>query len=667
MKALALLLQLGISLSSIAQKDPIKFGDIPLKDLEMTVYDKDSSAEAVILADYGQSTITYQQTVGFKLTFERITRIKILKKEGLDWANFEIPLYNDGSDTEKASSVKGVTYNLVNGKVVESKLSNDGKFKEKRTDNLDILKVTMPSVKEGSVIELTYTVLSDFLSNFQDWTFQSTIPTAFSEYRANIPEYFRYDKYMQGYIAVTVSPVQVSPRSINFNEINRSGDRLVKSTIENSQVRYGESNHRWVANDVPAFREEPYLTTYKDYISKLNFELASINMPNQPVRNMMGSWEEINKKYFEELGGEIKANGFLKSTVEGLVAGAQSPEEKIAAITNFVKQNFSWTGQSTKFAENPLRKVFEEKKGSSAEINMILGSMLEKADIQVRPVLLSTRDHGMVRETSAVSTQFNYVLCMVTVDGKNILLDATERFLPINLIPERCLNGRGLALGKEAFDWIDLGSKTKTRSSVTADLTLSSTSLVGKLKLDHNGYAALQKRKNYFAKGESDYVKDFIGSHIWELNKSEIQNAKEVQNNFVEIHDVTINETVTPAGDILYIDPFIVGNIKTNPFKTEKREYPVNFGRPDEQVYVYKLTLPDDYVVDELPKNKLLAMPDNGGKYMYNATINGNVINITSILSINKGLFSQEEYPVLREFYNQVVAKQAEQIVLKKK
>jgi hypothetical protein len=36
-------------------------------------------------------------------------------------------------------------------------------------------------------------------------------------------------------------------------------------------------------------------------------------------------------------------------------------------------------------------------------------------------------------------------------------------------------------------------------------------------------------------------------------------------------------------------------------------------------------------------------------------------------MSINKTLFAQDEYPNLREFYNQVVAKQDEQIVLKKK
>jgi len=36
-------------------------------------------------------------------------------------------------------------------------------------------------------------------------------------------------------------------------------------------------------------------------------------------------------------------------------------------------------------------------------------------------------------------------------------------------------------------------------------------------------------------------------------------------------------------------------------------------------------------------------------------------------MSINRSLFSQDEYANLREFYSQVVAKQAEQVVFKRK
>ena len=149
----------------------------------MTSYDKDSSASAVILADYGTSAISYRQNIGFSLDFERITRIKILTKEGLSWGDFSIPLYKNGSEDEKLVGLKAVTYNLEDGKIVESKVKNDQIFKENVDAHWDITKVTCPNVREGSVVEISYKVNSPFWFNFQDWTFQSSIPTVISEYR----------------------------------------------------------------------------------------------------------------------------------------------------------------------------------------------------------------------------------------------------------------------------------------------------------------------------------------------------------------------------------------------------------------------------------------------------------------------------------------------------
>ncbi|HTE32789.1 MAG TPA: hypothetical protein VK666_20550, partial [Chryseolinea sp.] len=93
----------------------------------------------------------------------------------------------------------------------------------------------------------------------------------------------------------------------------------------------------------------------------------------------------------------------------------------------------------------------------------------------------------------------------------------------------------------------------------------------------------------------------------------------------------------------------------------------VDFGSPEERIYMCKINIPDGYVVDELPQSKLLKLPENAAKYTYNLVQSGNTLSLTSSLQINNSLFSQEQYPNLREFYNQVVAKQAEQIVLKKK
>lgn len=676
MRKIYLCFLLCASISVLAQKAPIKFGDIPIEDMKMKIYPKDSSAEAVVLADFGESTISYEQRLGFILTFDRIRRIKILTKDGLKWGDFSIPLYHNSSDEEKLANIKVVTYNLENGKVIETKAKSDSYLKEKYDANNNITKVTWPNVKEGSVLEISYKVVSDFLFNFQDWEFQTTIPTRWSEYRARIPQYFNYEKYMQGYVVLSLNENETKPSSFTITSAQRINGGIsvtqTSTTFNQDKIDYVENRFRWAASEVPAFKSEPFITTPKDYISKMNFELSFTNFPqefsNPGIKQYMGSWEDINKTYWEAVGDEITGNNSLKNQVESITSGLTTPEQKVNAIFNYVRQNVLWDDTYRKYPENSPKKTLDEKKGSSAEINFLLACLLDKAEIEVSPVLLSTRNHGFVRESIPVSTQFNTVVCLARVGDKSILLDATDKFLPVGMLSEECLNGKGLVVSKGGFKWVNLQPATKTKTLFSADLSLvESGELKGSLKVDKNGYDAVDARKLYVDKSEKDYLNDFTKGRSWTLSKSEFQNVKEIQMPFKEIHELTINEHITKAGNTIYLSPFVLAKKAENPFKQEKRNYPVDFGHSFDEMYIAKIVIPDGYIIDELPKTKLFALPENAAKYSFNLVQFGNTINVTSNLSINKGLFTQDEYANLREFYGMVVAKQSEQIVLKKK
>lgn len=653
----------------VAQKPPIKFGDVTKEEVSMTTYDKDPIAEAVVLADYGLSWVSYRQNVGFTVDFERITRIKILTKDGLSWGNFEIPLYKNNTDREKITSVKAVTYNLEGGKVVESKLRNDGIFNEAYNENRDIVKVTCPNVREGSVVEISYKINSPYVGWLRDWTFQSTIPVVYSEYRTQIPEYYHFDRYTQGYVPLAINEHTQQPNSIKFTSFERSGTYNVQSTPNVSQVDYQDHKYRWVATDVPAFKPEPYMTSVHDYIGAINFELASLKYPNQPIKKILGTWEDLNKTLseFESFGSVVTGNNFLKKVVEDVAGSATSPEEKIIAITTYVKNNVLWDGRKRLFASQSMRKVLDERKGHSADVNLLLASMLEKAGIDVQPVILSTRDNGLLRIATPVLGQFNYVIVLARAGERSLLLDATEPLLPVGVVPERCLNGKGLAISTAGPHWVDLDLHMKTRTVTAAQMVITPEGyLDGTLSVTCNGYEALRQRKKYLNEGEEKFVRDFVGSHQWNVKSTTVENARDIAANFIGTHELTVNDKIMSTGETLYLDPFLINNLPENPFKSEKREYPVDFGSPFDVTFSLRFTIPDGYVIDEMPESKVISMPENSARYIYNLAHQGNEIILTSMFQVNRSLFSQLDYPYLREFYSQIVAKQAEQIVLKR-
>ncbi len=193
-----------------------------------------------------------------------------------------------------------------------------------------------------------------------------------------------------------------------------------------------------------------------------------------------------------------------------------------------------------------------------------------------------------------------------------VLLDATDKLLPTGTLPERCLNGNGFVVSKEgALTWVPLKSPTKSRKYFNADLVISpSGELRGKFSLDQSGYYAQSGRKKFLAKGEGEYVKEMIDNRSWVVEKSEFKNAKEINEGFKELHDVVISDHAIATDALIYINPFIDLQEKENPFKLEKREYPVDYGSPLEKLYMCKISIPDGYVVDELPKSIMLKLPE---------------------------------------------------------
>lgn len=628
-----------------AQKSPIKFGEIPMEDLKMTLYNKDSSAAAVILTDYGEAYINISIN-NASLIFERHVRIKILKKDGLKWADASIPLFHVGSNEERVTKLKAATYNLENGKLVTSSMNKDGVFKEKFNRNITLQKFTLPNVKEGSIIEYTYTISSEHLSRFPNWKFQYDIPVRWSEYWAMFPEFFIFEKYMQGYIPPHTYEVKNKPGT-----------------------DFSTQGHHWISKNVPAFKEEPFMTSEEDYVSKINLALSHIQFPNQPVREIMGTWAKLNEELIESeaFGKAIRGSGFLKKKTEEITAGITEPQKKVAAIFSYVQKNFEWTGDKDYMADN-LKKIVEEKKGTSGDLNILLASLLEKAEVPVDMVLLSTRDHGFIREQYPMERQFNYVVCRVNLGDKTWLLDPTEKFLPMGILPERCLNGIGLVISSTKHGWMKIEPKAKARTVVNSELILSGDGeLKGKVNFTCDGYDAQRLRNTYIKKGEGDYIKEFLADKTWNITKSEFQNIKEIDQSAAQIHELTINQHATLAGDVIYLNPFVAGQTTENIFKLETREYPVDYGSALEKLYMSRITIPPGYTVDELPKPKIMTLPNNSARYVYTVTQVGDAINVVSNLQINKSLFLQDEYPNLREFYNQLIAKQSEQIVLKKK
>jgi len=612
------LMGLFISNQVDAKEKKIKFGKVSMEELEMKVYELDTSAPAIILYESGYYDGANHQFIQYR-------RIKILKKEGYFMADNKFYASTTGN-------FKGKTYNLENGKIVESKLGKKSIFKEKLWEYSYIYNVAMPDVKIGSVIdiEMKYPGFPSI------WYFQKSIPVVKSEIELGDSDYLTFRKQIGGIIR---------PKEVGYNH--------------------------WIAENVPAFISEAYLSSDKNYLTRIEFDISETHFPGYYPREYAYSWKSINNLLDKRLRfgkALIWANTFLNKYVKEIEASASNETEKAKMAVETIKSLMEYNGSNRMgISEDNLSIVFNEKEGNSADINLMLVALLRKLDIETYPLVISTRANGMLHPVNPSLWKLNYVLAYAKVDGKFMPLDATSDLLPYDMLPIRCLNYNGQVLDGKGTQRVSLMPQSKYARRTYYDLSLNDNmTLSGKVSFKKAGYAAYSFRidfDDYLSK--QDYVDNLMDKYDGlAITDFSIENVNELDKPISEKYDAEIEDAILIMDNQAYINMFLLEQIDKNPFKSEERKYPVDFTYTRANIGTVRIKLPENYTVEELPDPVNLNLPDNAAKFSMIYQFSNNVLTLNYKLLINRVVFGEDVYANIKEFYGLVVSNQSKPVIV---
>ncbi len=608
-----------LSFQVFSQKAPMKYGKINIEDLKMTEYAYDTTAEAVILCDYGVFSPEHFE-------FTRTCRIKILKKDGSRWANKQINSY-------AKMKLKAAAYNLVDGEIEVTKMKSESVYEVFVEGNRVATKFSIPNVKEGTIIEFQYT----YDGMPYEWRFQDVIPVKWSELRMYQNDYLKFQKNFFGF------------ESLSINE-----------------------NGRWVGENMPAFRIEPFMNSYTNYLTKFEFAIRQIFVPGRILEEYGTSWEQVNKTLYDDryVGKRLETNLYLNNTAKEIEETELPELDKAILAYDLVKSTLTWNEGERIFAYTPLNTVFNSKKnGSCAEINYILIALLDKLDIDVTPVLLSTRDNGLLSPIFPSINKMNYVVALLKINDKNYMLDATDKLAPFGLLPKRCINGEGITLVKENSQWVNLGTNLNSKEVFYSQLSLQNDGEIkGTVSQKLLNYAAFDFRKTYEEYTSQD---EFIQNMESEnngliINDYDIENIEDIYKPIVTKYDITLQNNANVIGEFMYLNPMIFEKMDNNPFKIEERKYPIDYIHPIEKTFILNLSIPDGYAIDQLPESFKASLPENKVSFLYSIKSSGQNIQLTYKFNVNTPNIYSSEYQMLKQFYDLIIKKHSEMIVLKK-
>jgi transglutaminase-like putative cysteine protease len=650
--------------SQAQDKSPVKFGKISAEDFKTSVYSLDSNAAAVVIADIGTSTITGNVKGWFSIEFRHFKRVHILKKSSYELADVQIPLYTDGHNEEELQGLKAYTYNLENGKVVEAKLEKSGVFQDKLSKNRLVKKFTFPAIKEGSIIEYEYTIHSDFIFNLQPWEFQGSYPRLWSEYNVSIPEFLYYVFLSQG------NQYNFSRTTQDKREKFRVVDGSGAGASETYEFEANVTDYRMVMKNIPALKEESFTSTLDNHIAKIDFQLASYSHPLIP-RDVMGNWTDVTKDLLkdENFGLQLsRDNGWMSDDLRIAMNGASSDLDKAKNIYQYLQNNFTCTSYGRLYTDQPLKNILKEKKGSEVEINLLLVAMLRKAGLPADPLMLSTKSHGYALSVYPIMDKFNYVVCRTAIGGNTFYLDASHPRLGFGHLTSECYNGHARVINPEATS-VEFSSDSLNERKTTSLMLFSGEKgeISGRMQQIPGYYESYSLRSKIKEKGAEELFKDIkkdFGIDV-DISNPSIDSVEKYDQPLQLNYDVKLN---FGNEDIIYLNPMFGEGYKENPFKSATRTYPVEMPYAFDETFLLSTEVPAGYEVDELPKSIKVNFDEEGKSFFeYIISKSGGVISFRSRIKLARSYYLPDEYEILREFFNLIVSKESEQIVLKKK
>lgn len=653
-----------------AKAQNFELGKVSIEELQEKAHPKDTAAVAAFLFTKGKTSYEYNKTNGFIMLTNVKARIKIYKKEGFEWANKKVRYYLGNDAKETITFTDAVTYNLVGSIIERTKLKSEGQFNEVVNRYWGQQKISMPNVKVGSVIEYEYTIRTPYISSPKDWNFQTSIPVNYSEYKTFVPEYLVLSTNNKGYIFPAIS-VEKQAKTIKSLEMETRGAAIsssnVNASFSESILRYEETRTTYVLEHLPAMNEEAYVNNIDNYSASLVQELSMTKFPNRPLKPYSTDWNAVVKTIYgnDDFGLELDKKGYFENDINALIANLKTPEEKIEAIFNLVKSTVKWNNYYGYSCNDGVKKAYNSKTGNVAEINLILTAMLRYAGLSANPVLVSTRTNGVAIFPSR--TAFDYVISAVSVGNGLVLLDATDKFSSPDVLPLRDLNWNGRLIRKDGTsDDVDLMPKVHAKESVFMMYAFNESGKIeGKIKKQLANHEALIFRDKNILTTEDAYLEQLENeNNSIEVESYKRENDLDLSKPIVESYSFKDTNDFERINNKIYLSPMLFLATKENPFKQDARKYPIDFGYPMQNKYNINIEIPKGYSVESIPEAMNIAMADNMGSFKYMIGSSGNSLQLVISSDINTAIISAEYYQMLKDFFQKMIDKQNEKIVL---
>lgn len=648
MKKIIIVLSLCLATTLYAQRSrSTEIGEATIQELQMTSYEKDRTAPAVVLFEH--ANYYRDDRSNYRFATDHYKRIKIFNK---DEAKEKTVVNIFTGKDEFVREIRGVTYYLEDGKQKSISLSEDQIFTTQMNANVKKTSFTLPSIVNGAVIEYTYKITTPYLG-IRDWYFQSNIPKIKSKFDLAILGDFQYNVRLIGFLDLDISENSVNNQCMLLPDGGMSAC----------------ASYTYAMNYVPAFKEEDFMLSKKNYLSRISLDLKSITTKTKvgagynerietKVKNITKSWKDADKSLrLDFLNNQGSKKSFFKKKLPEDILKEADELVRATRIYNFIREHYTWNEINWVSSNISVKESFDKRSGSVDEINLSLYNSLQAAKIESYVTLVSTRENGIPTKLFPVLNDFNYLIIKVIANGEEYFVDATNKYRPFGQVPFKCLNGEARVFDfKKGSYWQNINKARRAERQVNYDVSFSEEgNIEAKVKLSNSRYFANDIRTKYYKYGEDEYLsnKESMGQNF-EIEDYTISDLNTFEKPVTESFTLISDDSFLGQSNIR-LSPIVFPTVSSNPFSLNERLFPVDFGHQRFVTQRITINVPEGYQAVSIPKDTGVKLPNNGGSYVFKVQNKGNQVKVYIRYQIAKKVFSSEEYFYLKEFFKKII------------
>lgn|GEM_PF-7116107 len=609
--------------------------------LEQTEYPGAPRVDAAYLFDLNTTEFEQSET-GFGIRYNRRIRIKVYRAGGTEYGTVSIPYYRNGL-TMQVKNIRGATYNLdAEGKVQYEPVTEANLTDKKIYDRYHEMVIVFPQVKVGSVLELSYDIVSTRPSLLPDFNVQSDIPKAYTRYYARIPAFYNYNLVRIG--------------NINYSRYDMSLSGVMEQF--GSSYQFQRILVDIEAKNVPPFVKEPFMPAEVNTRGKLDFQFTNLNLPDRDEGDGFSTWEGFTKWLLktDSWQGYYKKTRIVKSRMPASLLQGAGLANAID-IYEWVQGQVSWDGYRAMEPDLEAKTNDGSRPGNIADVNLTLYGALEAAGYEVYPLLGSTRSHGRINPEAPVLTQYNNVLVMLVLDGSSYFLNAAVPGLPFAALLNNDQNGAMLRVHPKEPELVDItaGHSARWRYEGEVLWDQSQEAYTSEWTVSQSG----------IAKGLS-WDEELVTKN-WDLEEVAWNNRTEgVVPEKATLTTFSGKYPIETAGEQLLIPVMVDQRRMSSPFSSGSRIHPMDFGYPQQHDYKVVIQIPSGYALEEVPATINAVMPNGKGMCFFQATETEGKITIQSSFRLKGAVYGVKEYPEVQKLFNQMAEAYTQTLVLVK-